>query len=133
MGRRQYDYRRSDSAADFAEAQSRQRARDRRVSLEQDRPVMRIVKLTPAVEKQLLRSRQHRDASAERVAARIVKDVQRRGDLALYAWTRNLDGIDLRSEGVWISRGEITAATARVSAEFLRAVRHAARNVRRVA
>jgi histidinol dehydrogenase len=94
---------------------------------------MRIVKLTPAVEKQLLRSRQHRDASAERVAARIVKDLRRRGDLALYAWTKNLDGIDLRSEGVWISRAEITAATARVSAEFLRAVRHAARNVRRVA
>jgi histidinol dehydrogenase len=94
---------------------------------------MRIVKLTPAVEKQLLGSRRHRDASAERVAARIVNDVRRRGDLALYAWTKDLDGIDLRSEGVWISRAEITAATARVSAEFLRAVRHAARNVRRVA
>jgi histidinol dehydrogenase len=94
---------------------------------------MRIVKLTSAVEEQLLRSRQHRDAAAERIAKRIVNDVRRRGDLALYAWTKNLDGIDLRSEGVWISRAEITAATGRVSAEFLRAVRHAARNVRRVA
>jgi histidinol dehydrogenase len=94
---------------------------------------MRIVKLTSAVEKQLLRSRQHRDAGAERVAARIVNDVRRRGDVALYAWTKNLDGIDLRSKGVWISRAELTAATTRVSAEFLRAVRHAARNVRRVA
>lgn len=94
---------------------------------------MRILKLTSGVEKQLLRSRQNRDTTAERVAARIVDDVRRRGDLALYAWTKKLDGIDLRREGVWISRREIAAATSRVSADFLCAVKHAARNVRRVA
>jgi histidinol dehydrogenase len=94
---------------------------------------MRILKLTSEVEKQLLRSRQNRDAGAERVAARIVEDVRRRGDLALHAWTKKLDGIDLHREGVWISRREIAAATTRVGADFLRAVRHAARNVRQVA
>src|ERR1017187_9892281 len=93
---------------------------------------MRILKLTSAVEKQLLRARQQRDVQAERVAGRIVGNVRRRGDLALFAWTKKLDGIDLAKEGVWISRREINAAAARVGKDFLRAVEHAAKNVRRV-
>jgi histidinol dehydrogenase len=94
---------------------------------------MRILKLTAAVEKQLLRARQERDAEADRVAAQIVGDVRRRGDAALSAWTKNLDGVDLRAEGVWISLREMRAAAESVSGEFARAVKHAARNVRRVA
>jgi histidinol dehydrogenase len=94
---------------------------------------MRILKLTPAVEKQLLRARQERDLEAERIAARIVGDVRRRGDAALSAWAKKLDGVNLRREGVWISQRQMQAAETRVSGEFLRAVRHAARNVRRVA
>lgn len=93
---------------------------------------MRIVKLTPAVEKRLLRAQQ-RDVEAERIAARIVGDVRRRGDAALFAWSKKLDGADLRRDGVWVSRREMRAATRSVSGEFLRAVKHAARNVRRVA
>ena len=95
--------------------------------------MMRILKLTAAVEKQLLRARQQRDVEAERVAARIVDDVRRRGDAALFAWARELDGIDLRRDGIWISRREMQAATKSVSAGFLRAIKHAVRNVRRVA
>jgi histidinol dehydrogenase len=94
---------------------------------------MRILKLTAAVEKQLLRTRQHRDSQAEKVAACIVADVRRRGDTALFAWTRKLDDINLATEGVWISRREITAAAARVGKLFFNAIEHAARNVRRVA
>jgi histidinol dehydrogenase len=94
---------------------------------------MRILRLTPAVEKQLLRARQHRDVGAERVAARIVGDVRRRSDAALFAWTKKLDRVDLRSDGVWISRREMSEATRSVSGEFLRAVMHAARNVEGVA
>ena len=60
--------------------------------------MMRIVNLTPAVERRLMQARQRRDAEAERVAARIVRDVQRRGDAALQAWTKKLDGVDLRRE-----------------------------------
>jgi histidinol dehydrogenase len=95
--------------------------------------MMRILRLTAVVEQELLRARQWRDVEAERVAARIVRDVQRRGDAALLAWAKKLDGVELRRGGVWISRSEIRAAVQAVSAEFLRAVRHAARNVRRVA
>jgi histidinol dehydrogenase len=94
---------------------------------------MQILKLTSAVEKQLLRARQQRDVQAERVAGRIVGDVRRRGNSALFAWTKKLDGIDLAEEGVWISLREINAAAARVAKDFLRAVEHATKNVRRVA
>jgi histidinol dehydrogenase len=95
--------------------------------------MMRILNLTPALERQLLRVRQSRDTQAERVAARIVRDVRHRGDAALQAWTKKLDGVDLRRQPVWISRREIQTATKSVSPTFLRAVKHAARNVRRVA
>jgi histidinol dehydrogenase len=94
---------------------------------------MRIVKLTPAAEKQLLRARQEHDAEAQRVAERIIKDIRMRGDAALYAWVKKLDGIDLRREGPWIPESEIRAAHKQVGGGFLQAVEHAARNVRRVA
>jgi histidinol dehydrogenase len=94
---------------------------------------MRIVKLTPAVEKQLLQARQRKDIEAQHVAARIVSDVRQRGDLALCAWTKKLDGVRLRGDEVWISRKEMEMAMRGVTREFLRAVEHAARNVRRVA
>jgi histidinol dehydrogenase len=94
---------------------------------------MRIVRLTPAVERKLLRARQEHDAEAEGIASKIVVDVRRRGDAALSAWVNKLDGIDLRRESLWISGGEIRAARKQVSNDFLRALEHAAHNVRRVA
>ena len=94
---------------------------------------MRIVKLTSAVERKLLQSRGQHDAEAQRIAAEIIRDVRRRGDAALSAWVRKLDGIDLQREGLWIGENEIRAARKQVSREFLRALEHTARNVRRVA
>jgi histidinol dehydrogenase len=94
---------------------------------------MRIVRLTSKVEKALLATRQLRDREAERVATKIVKDVQRRGDEALFTWTKRLDRTDLRGGGVWITRRELESARDRVSEDFLEAVQHAARNIRRVA
>jgi len=94
---------------------------------------MRILKLTPAVEKNLLRARRERDREAEAVAAGIVADVRKRGDAALFAYTKKFDHFDLRRSGLWISQREISKATKEVSADFLRAIEHAARNIRRVA
>jgi histidinol dehydrogenase len=94
---------------------------------------MRILRLTSAVEKKLLRARQGQDREAERIAGRIVEDVRRNGDDAVFRWTRKFDGVDLKREGVWISRRELLAAEKRVSPGFQRAVGHAARNIRRVA
>jgi histidinol dehydrogenase len=94
---------------------------------------MRILKLTSATERRLLAARRGRDAEAESVADRIVSDVHRRGDAALFSWAKKLDGVDLRRKGVWVSRRELHAAERQVSTEFLRAVRQAGRDIRRVA
>jgi histidinol dehydrogenase len=94
---------------------------------------MRIVKLTPAVESRLLESRAAQDRTAHRVAEKIVADVKRRGDAALDRWSRTLDDLDPREQGVWVLRKEMAAARKRVSPDLLRAVAHATRNVRRVA
>src|ERR1700730_16946829 len=94
---------------------------------------MRIVKLTGAVEKRLAAARERRDVKAEKVAAKIIADVRRRGDAALFSWTKKLDAINLAHDGMWVSQREIEAALKSVSAEFLRAVKHAMANVRNVA
>lgn len=94
---------------------------------------MRIIPLTKASEKRLLHAREHHDAEAQRVAARIVFDVKKRGDAALFAWTRKLDGMDLRRQGVWIAPQGLEMAAESVERHFLRALKHAARNVRCVA
>jgi histidinol dehydrogenase len=94
---------------------------------------MRILRLTSTTEKKLLRARHEHDAEAERIASKVVGDVRRRGDAAVFEWGKKLDRIDLRREGLWVRESEINAAQKRVSSEFLRAVEHAARNVRRVA
>jgi histidinol dehydrogenase len=94
---------------------------------------MRILRLTAAVEKKLLAARNRRDVQAERVAAKIIADVRRRGDVGLRSWTQKLDGTDLARTGMWVSPQEIEAALRKVGADFLRAVKHAVANVRKVA
>ena len=94
---------------------------------------MRILKLTSAVEKNFLRARHERDREAEIIAASIIADVRKRGDAALAAWAKKLDGNNLSLSGVWVSRREINAARKQVSVELLSAARHAAKNIRRVA
>lgn len=94
---------------------------------------MRILELTEATENKLLAARVNHDAEALRVAQRIVSDVKRRGDSALFAWTKRLDGFAVTPKTLWISQKEIRDASRRVSADFLRAIRQAARNICRVA
>jgi histidinol dehydrogenase len=94
---------------------------------------MRILRLTRLVEKRLLAAREHRDAQAEKVAAKIIADVRRRGDTALCSWTKKLDGIDLARHGMWVSQREIEEEQKSVCPDFLRAVKHAIANVRTVA
>jgi len=94
---------------------------------------MRILSLSSAAEARLFRLREGEDRQATRAAARIVADVRKRGDAALSSWARKLDGASLERDALWISRREMAAARRRVSPVFLRALRHAIRNVRRVA
>jgi histidinol dehydrogenase len=94
---------------------------------------MRILKLTPGVEKKLLAARVSHDHEAQTVAAQIVADVRKRGDSALLAWARKLDDTDLSTKNLWISQKEIRSAQRNVSPDFLHAIRQAARNIRRIA
>ena len=94
---------------------------------------MRILRLTDKSEAGLLRLRQPHDRQAYRVASRIVSDVQRRGDRAVEEWSKKLDGTDISGAGLWISKKEMAAAKGRVDKQFLRAVEHSAKNVRKVA
>ena len=94
---------------------------------------MRILRLTSATEKKIMAARSASSREAARVAASIVTDVRRRGDAALFAWTKRLDRLALSSSSVWVSRAELLSAQKGVSREFLAAVDHAARNVRAVA
>jgi histidinol dehydrogenase len=94
---------------------------------------MRIVPLTKAAEEKVLASRRASSRDAERVASRIVEDVRRRADAALFSWTKRLDHLALSSRNVWVSRAELSGARKRVSKEFLAAIDHAARNIRAVA
>ena len=94
---------------------------------------MRILRLTASVEKNLLRACHERDLHAERVATAVIADVRKSGDAALVACAKKFDSIDLRRTSLWISEREIVAARKQVSLEFLRAVRHAKKNIRYVA
>jgi histidinol dehydrogenase len=94
---------------------------------------MRIVKLTPAIEKSLLRGRLERDREAETIAARIIADVRRRGDAALFGYTKKFDGLDLRHEGLWLTSKQNHPERADVTPAFLRAITQASKNIRRVA
>jgi histidinol dehydrogenase len=94
---------------------------------------MRVLQLTNATATKFLASRSASSREAARVAGRIVNDVRRRGDAALFAWTKRLDRLALNSSSVWVSRAELSGARKRVSREFLAAVDHATRNIRAVA
>ncbi len=94
---------------------------------------MRVAKLTDAVETKFFARRSTHDAAAERIAARILADVRKGGDAALFRWVQRLDGLRLTRKSLWISPAEIRAASRAVPPELVHAIEHAARNIRRVA
>src|SRR5579864_1873210 len=94
---------------------------------------MRIVALTPRVEEKLLAARHRHDVRAEAVSSRIVGDVRRRGDAALFAWTRRLDDVRLTPKKLWVGASERREGSCAVPKELRAALEHAARNIRRVA
>ena len=94
---------------------------------------MRILDIGPATEKRLLAARAACDERALGVARQIITDVKRRGDSALFAWSKRLDAFRAAPGTLWVSRDELRNAARRVGPEFLAAIRQAARNIRLVA
>ena len=95
--------------------------------------VMRVLPLTAAMLEKVLASRRDSSRAAERVVSRIIAEVRRRGDAALFAYTKRFDRVALSAKNVWVSPAEIKRALREVPKEFLAAVDHAARNIRTVA
>jgi len=96
--------------------------------------MLRIVRSTDkSALARLQHARQISWAEAERVARRILDDVRRRGDHALVCYSRRLDHIDLRKEGLTVSQDEVRRAYNEVPRGFVAALRVAARNIRATA
>ncbi|HVQ42500.1 MAG TPA: histidinol dehydrogenase, partial [Vicinamibacterales bacterium] len=85
-----------------------------------------------AIERLAVRNRAM-DPAVVRQAARIVRDVRRRGDAAVAAWTRRLDGHAVRPGHFEVSRREIARGWDETPRDVRAAIRLAIRNVRRVA
>src|SRR5580698_573851 len=94
--------------------------------------MLRVRKLSGEVEREILARRSRSDVEAERAARKIVGDVRARGDRALFEWSAKF-GARVTAADVWVTPAEMRAAERRVPRELLRAVDHAARNIRRVA
>src|ERR1700746_2275232 len=133
MGGGQHHHRRSRGPADSAKTESCQSRGDRRISFEQNRTVMQILPLTPQTEERLLAPRAQDAAETHAIAAKIIADVRRNRDAALFAYAKKFDHTDLRRTGVWITQKEIRVAQKATSAGFRKAIEKAAENVRTVA
>jgi histidinol dehydrogenase len=94
--------------------------------------MLRVQRLSGEVEREILARRRRSDSGAERVARKIVGDVCARGDRALFEWSAKF-GARVSASNLWVTPAEMRAAERRVPRELLRAVDHAARNIRRVA
>ena len=94
---------------------------------------MRIVRLTSRLEEKILAARHRHSVRTEAVSSRIVGDVRRRGDAALFSWTRRLDDVRLTPRKLWVGASERREGSRAASKELRAALEHAARNIRRVA
>src|SRR5262249_2155297 len=94
---------------------------------------MRILKLTSDVEKELLAARRERDVEAEHIGSKIVVEVRLGGDAALFEFVRQFDNSAFGEKNLRIGKAEMRASRKRVSADFVRAIRQASRNIRAVA
>jgi len=74
-----------------------------------------------------------RDADVAAEAARIVADVRRRGDRAVLAWSRKLDGFQDDIEAMAMTRAQLKAGWAATPRDVRVAIRTAISNVRKVA
>ncbi|MDR1570128.1 MAG: histidinol dehydrogenase [Oscillospiraceae bacterium] len=71
-----------------------------------------------------------RDENIERTVHDILEDVRGRGIDAALDWTRKLDGAQLNSRTIEVSREEIDEAYGQADPEFIRALKRAADNIR---
>lgn len=94
---------------------------------------MRIVKLDEKSKKNILedllkRSPNNYDSYADTVAD-IVNDVRKRGDEALFEYTKKFDKFDLSAENILVTQEEIDEAYTLVDASLIEVIKKAAKNI----
>lgn len=94
---------------------------------------MRIVKLDEKSKKNILedllkRSPNNYDSYADTVAD-IVNDVRKRGDAALFEYTKKFDRFDLLKDNILVTREEIDEAYTLVDASLIEVIKKAAKNI----
>ena len=60
---------------------------------------------------------------------KIVSDVERDGDAALFKYTKMFDGFDLSKENIQVTKAEITDAYGKVPRELLETLKKSAANI----
>ncbi|HUY12882.1 MAG TPA: histidinol dehydrogenase [Terriglobia bacterium] len=81
----------------------------------------------------LFASRMQMGREGMETARRILEEVRKDGDAALARLAKRLDGVDLKAVGFKVSEEEIRNAAREVPREFMKALREASVNIRRVA
>ncbi len=71
-----------------------------------------------------------KDLTPEQAVERIVEDVKKKGDAALFAYTRKLDGFAVNARNIRVTRAEIQKALDQLEYPMETALRTAIRNVR---
>ena len=95
---------------------------------------MRIQRLDQDTKKNLLEDLLKRSpnqySAYEKDVAKILEDVKRKGDEALFGYTARFDGAHLDAETVWVTEQEIQEAYDQVDEELLGIIRRALHNIR---
>src|SRR5438105_5793266 len=95
-------------------------------------PLIRVDKKTQAKEvARRIRARSQGLPAAIEGAERIVRTVRAKGDSALLRYSKELDGVDLRSDELRVPDEEVSAAAGRVSPGLLDAMGFALKRIRR--
>ena len=95
---------------------------------------MKIVTLTKETSKnileELLKRSPHNYSEYEGVVSKIVENVKKNGDAALFAYTREFDHFDLTADNIQVTQTEIEAAYKSLDPELVRVLGRAADNIR---
>ena len=95
---------------------------------------MKIVTLTKETSKnileELLKRSPHNYSEYEGVVSKIVENVKKNGDAALFAYTREFDHFDLTTDNIQVTQTEIEAAYRSLDPELVRVLGRAADNIR---
>ncbi len=134
VGRGEHDPGGDGGARCDSTAESRRRNGNRRVSAEQGGDVMKLLRGEEAA--QAVASLAHRyasfDPAVEKTVAAIVNQVRSGGDAALLGYAQKFDGLAAGAP-MRVPAKELKAAVGMVSAEFIRAIETAAKNIRNFA